>query len=131
MLFEHHCGCTQEVQTNIIPVDHGCCEHDHIMNNCCSQDATGSSCENNPDKKCCKSNTLFIKVDIPVDLPGKSNHARKVLKAEAIVQYFVASTEKASESGNLNIVNPPSPTGHNLKRYIVLHQLKIAPPEYA
>ncbi len=131
MLFEHHCGCTDQVQTHFIPLEHDCCDHDNTHKKCCDADNPKTACETGHDNNCCETNSLFLKVDIPVELPGKTSQIKNILKIETFHHDILFDDENESKDFRLDFNATPPLSGLMLKRYIVLHQLKIAPPEHS
>lgn len=126
-IYEHHCNCTDTVETKLFVEESNCCDHEPA--GCCDSGTQSCGLEGEAQgHDCCTSSMNYVKINIPVDLPvQKKSHMHN----SKLLVVHETTVDDIHHEDDLSFNREGYTYVHSCKGPDLLiryHQLKIAPP---
>jgi hypothetical protein len=126
-IYEHHCNCTDTVQTNLFVEESDCCHQEPVS--CCDLEQHACVLDGQaPGHDCCTSSMNYIKINTPVDLPVQKKSLMHSLKLCALQEIILEDSQIEDDPALNREVSTDIYRPHGPDLLIRYHQLKIAPP---
>lgn len=121
-VYEHHCNCTDTIETILIDKGDNCCEK--VVPTCCEE--RQHSCES--DEECCELSTRYYKINTLFELPSQVQSVYKNIKLTQLYDRIIYEASNESIIDMDFIQADPLIKHQGIRLILYYHQLKIAPP---